>query len=138
MKTLCSALLILSTLVGACHAPIGLDKLENTYSAVEGGFELQVDKNDVQLNEVDVENARSSRAAGLLRVDLDLANTANYRVPLEWRMHWYTSGGTEVNFQNPWRPTVLDVHETRAMTMTAPLPACTGWKLSTRSPHTSN
>ena len=131
-------ILSLLAIVAACHAPIGLDKQENTYSAVEGGYELTVDKNDIQLDELDVANPRSSRAEGLLRVDLDLVNTANYRVPFEWRMHWFTEGGAEVNFQNPWNPNVLGVHETRSMTMTAPTPACKGWRLATRSPHTSN
>lgn len=135
MKSLSFAML---ALVAACHAPIGLDKQENTYSAVEGGFELSVVKNDVQLTEIEVENAHSTRVGGLLRLEFDLVNTANHRVPLEWRLHWYTAGGTEVDFQNPWNPTVLDVHERRAIQKTAPLPACVGWKLSTRSPHTSN
>ena len=135
MKILSLSLLLLAA---ACLSPLGLDKQENTYSAVEGGYGLVVDKNDVQLGDVDVANARSSRSAGLLVVDLDLVNRAKRRTPLEWRIHWFTEGGAEVDFQNPWRPTVLEVRETRHMTLTAPTPACKGWRLATRSPHTSN
>lgn len=137
MKPLLS-MILLAALGVACHSPIGLDKQENSYSAVEGGFELIREHHDVQLTEVAVENARSSRPAGLLVVDLELVNTANYRVPLEWRIHWYVEGGAEVQNQNPWRPTVLEVGERRPLTLTAPLPSCKGWRLATRSPHTSN
>jgi len=122
----------------ACQSPMGLAKQEDTYSSVEGAFELVVEDHDIPLRELDVANARSARKEGLLVVDLNLVNTANYRVPFEWRVRWFAEGGSEVEVQNPWRPTVIDVHESRPMTFTAPTPACKGWQLATRSPHTSN
>lgn len=125
-------------LFAACRAPLGKQKQEDTYASVEGAFELVVENRDVALRELEVRAARSSRPEGRLVVDLDLVNTASYRVPFEWRIYWFTEGGAEVDFQNPWRPTVIDVHESRHMTLTAPTPACKGWKLATRSRHTSN
>lgn len=134
------ALAILAGATAAC-AVVAHDKDQDTYAAREGQHLVDVDNGDVRLSEVTVERMTSTRPAdlaGLLRVEFDLVSTARYRLPFEWRLRWFDDAGAELHGPDHWRPTTLEVRETRPVTVVAPVPTATGWEVALRSRHESN
>ena len=102
---------------------------------------LETARGDVRMDEVTVERMRSTRPTelgGLLQVDFDLVSTARYRAAFEWRLLWFDEAGVELHGPDHWRPTTLEVKETRPMTVVAPVPTATGWEVALRSRHESN
>jgi uncharacterized protein YcfL len=140
-RTLLSALgLGLGLLLAACSSTrIGHDKDQDTYRASEGFAQTEVDRGDVRMDEVTVEAIRSTRpSGGRLQVQFDLVSSARYRVPFEWRLRWFDAAGAELDGPDHWRPTTLEVKETRPMTVTAPVPSASAWEIALRSRHESN
>lgn len=133
-------LLIATVLLGACHTPIGHDKQENTYTAMEGGHELMESHEDVMLGpDIEVDKARSTRnEMGFLVADFDLVNTVKNRVGMEWTMRWHDEADQPVPSPRPWSPIFIDVGKSKHMTLVAPTKDCVKWILCLRSPHESN
>lgn len=134
-------LLALATLASCTSTRMGHDKDHDSYRAVEGVYEVETARGDVRMDEVTVERMRSTRPTelgGLLQVDFDLVSTARYRAAFEWRLLWFDEAGVELHGPDHWRPTTLEVKETRPMTVVAPVPTATGWEVALRSRHESN
>jgi hypothetical protein len=137
MKSLCTALLAcLGTF--ACATPIGLDKQENTYSAMEGSHQVATDLRDARLGDIEVEDPISKRVNDQLQLDFTLTNTLNAKVKFEMQVRWFNGAGEKPFSVGPWRPTFLEAHASKAMTVVAPTTTCVGWQIATRSSHTSN
>ncbi len=135
------ALTALAALSACRSSRMGHDKDHDAYRAAEGVYEVETDLGDVRLGEVAVERMRSTRPAdlgGLPRVEFDLVSSAPRRLPFEWRLRWFDAAGAELHGPDHWRPTTLEVEETRAMTVVAPVPTATGWEVALRSRHESN
>lgn len=137
MKSLCTVVLAaLGTL--ACASTIGLDKQENTYSAMEGSHAIETDLRDARLGDIDVEGATSKRVNERLQLDFTLANTLNAKVKFELQVRWFNGPGEKPISVGPWRPLFLEAGASKAMTVVAPTTTCVGWQIATRSSHTSN
>lgn len=80
-------------------------------------------------NEVGVREIRTQTIDGRLIVDFVLVNDRGRRDVVNYRLRWLDPNGLAVGQYDPWETVALEGHEQSVLSVTAPTPAATDFRL---------
>jgi uncharacterized protein YcfL len=134
MDTRIAPLFAALLLGAACSSTRG--RPENTYVGAEGAAKMEMLEGNPGLDrDLEILNPRSERRQGRLYVEFDLRNKRASNLPLEWSVEWFDTAGFEVEAARSWTPIVIGAKGFESLSMLAPTPAATSWRLHVRPPN---
>lgn len=121
--------------LGACQS--ARRGTANTYTFTEGHHAMVADVHDSWFaDRIQVQGPRTVRATPGERLvaQFELHNTRPNQIRLEYAVDWFDQNGVEINFPGGWTPLALSGGSSQSISLTAPSPQVTSWKLQVRPP----
>ena len=111
-----------------------------TNSIIDKQENLKTEKNEARLvvpatkvtgtaNNVIVKEIRTTTVNGKMIVDFTLLNDRGRRDVVNYRLRWLDPNGITVTQYDPWETIALEGHEQSVLSVTAPIPEATDFKL---------
>jgi uncharacterized protein YcfL len=121
----------LATLIlGACST----SGATNTYGGTEGSEAVAVIGDRGLGRHLEMRHVRVRRnAEQRLHVQFELHNRRSSEVDFDWAMQWFDDSGFVLDLPKDWRPVALSGDAFEYVSVTAPLPAASQYKLALRA-----
>lgn len=122
-----SVALLATLILGACSSR----GATNTYGGSEGAGATAVIGDSglhLEMRHVRVKRNVENR----LQVQFELHNCRSSQVNFDWAMQWYDNSGFALDLPKDWRPVALSGDAFKYVSVTAPLPAASQYKLALR------
>ena len=120
-------------LLAACEStPRGS---QNHYEGAEGESELvRIEPNRALRNQLVITNPIHQRVDERLKVQFQLENRYGTEIKFSWTIDWFDQQGFQVvDARRHWEPVSLDGYGTKVLTVVAPTPGASSWKLQVSS-----
>ena len=94
-----------------------------------------VEGNEILARVLQIKNPRSRRTAdGRMQVQFELENSRSTHLDFAWAVDWFDQTGFKVQDNTRhWEPTALGGYGITTLSITAPTPAASSWKLQITS-----
>lgn len=106
----------------------------NRYEGREGGQMDAVEGNKELERKLGIKNVRSKREDGRMLVQFDLTNKKSTRLEFAWTVEWFDDAGFSIpGSARHWEPIQMGGYAVKTLTVVAPRPEATQWKLQVTS-----
>jgi uncharacterized protein YcfL len=118
--------------LGACTStPRGS---QNSYEGREGGQMNAVEGNQILARNLAIKNPIHKREGGRMVVQFDLENRRSTATDFAWAVDWFDRDGFAVRgATRHWEPVSLGGYGSTTLTVVAPTPDASSWKLQVTS-----
>lgn len=84
-----------------------------------------------------VTDMRVAQRNGLLNIQVEITNTSDSNERLFYRFKWLDSSGFSAWNEEPWKPEIIYGRQKKLITVVAPTPQATDFRLELQSPNNS-
>jgi len=120
-------------LLASCGAPRGTST--TTLRGGEGSPDLEEEDTGAISSQLEYLHYRSERRDGRLHAQFDLHNKRSSDLSVEWSIEWQDSSGFHVDAPERWTPVVIAGKSFQTITVTAPTPEASQFRLHFRAPN---
>lgn len=103
---------------------------QNTYKGGEDAplEELRGDRS--LAGKLEMEQVRSERRDGRLHVQFELRNKSTSNLAFGWMVEWFDDSGFLIDYPSHWTPVSMGGQAYKTISVTAPVPAASQWRLA--------